>query len=704
MTTRSAVIRFLLALFLTAAPAHLFSQDRLKTMPGYDHYQKVTRELTNVVQLGSLSVTWKDGGQAFEYQKDGKGYHYDIPAHHAAELPKSPAPKTQPQEQRTAESRRESRGRSGAPARGRQYASARSPDGKYKALYRDHNLWLTATNSTNEIAITSDGSEKARIKYGCANWVYGEELFQDTAMWWSTNSKKVAFYRFDESHVPDFVLQLDQTKLRSTADVEPYMKTGGTNPIVDLRIYDVENKKTTKVDVREGKPFDNGVVGHYIYHIFWSADAKELLFHRTNRRQNILEFCAADPNTGKCRVILREEWLASWTENLPPIRFLKDGKRFIWTSERTGWKNFYLYELSGKLLATLTDHPFEVAQIVHVDEKAAILYYMARSGDNPMKLQLHQVRLDGTSDKRLTDRAFHHSVDLAPDGKHFVDIAQTHDTPPVTRLMNAEGRTVDELATSDLTRFKKLGLRTVELLQFKAADGKTDLYGMLHFPSDFRPYKKYPLLVSVYAGPETTGARESFTLPNSLTEYGFLYATFDSRSAGGRGKRFLDSIYMKLGQIEIDDQAAGVKSLWDRRYVNRKRAGIYGTSYGGTASELCLLRYPDVFQAACSSSAVTDFRNYDTIYAERYMWLPQENKEGYDKGAPLTYAKNLKGRLLIYYGTADNNVHPNNSMQLIQALQKAGKSFEVQVGPDQGHSAVNRDRMMEFFIENLVLR
>ena len=579
-----------------------------------------------------------------------------------------------------------------------------SPDGKWKALYRDRNVWLSATNSTNEIAITTDGSEKDRIKSGSANWVYGEELFQDTAMWWSTNSDRLAFYRFDESHVPDFFLQMDQTKLRSTADIEPYMKAGGTNPIVDLLIYDLATKKTVRADVRDGKPFGNSVLGHYIYHVLWSADGRELLLHRTNRRQNVMEFCAADAQTGKCRVIVREEWPASWTENLPPIRFLKDGKRFIWTSERTGWKNFYLYNLSGKLLTALTGHPFEVANIEQVNEEAGALYYMARSGDNPMKLQLHRVGLDGQNDTRLTDPVYHHTVDVAPDGKHFIDIAQTHDSPPVTRLMDAEGKGLDELANSDLTKFEKLGLRRVELLQFKAADGKTDLYGLLHFPSNFRPYKKYPLLVSVYAGPETTGARESFTMPSLLTEYGFLYATFDSRSASGRGKRFLDAIYLKLGQTEIDDQAAGVKSLWERRYIDKKRVSIFGTSYGGTASALCLLRYPDVFRAACASSAVTDFRNYDTTYAERYMWLPQENKEGYDKGAVMTYAKSLKGRLLIYYGTADNNVHPNNSMQLIQALQRAGKSFEVQVGPDQGHGSVNRDRMMEFFIENLVLR
>ncbi|HMC27805.1 MAG TPA: DPP IV N-terminal domain-containing protein [Verrucomicrobiae bacterium] len=691
-----------LLLLITFGPQNSSAQDRLKTMPGYERYQKMSRETTNAAKLGTLSVTWKDGGKAFEFKKEGKRYRYEIASLKATEVTNSSAKPRQEREERT-EGRR-GRSRASSPARGRQYTSATSPDGKWKAFYRDHNVWLSATNSTNEIAITTDGSEKDRIKNGSANWVYGEELFQDTALWWSTNSEKLAFYRFDESHVPDFFLQMDQTKLRSTADIEPYMKAGGTNPIVDLLIYDLATKKRVEVDVRDGKPFDNSVLGHYVYHVLWSPDGKELLFHRTNRRQNVMEFCAADPDTGKCRVIVREEWPASWTENLPTMRFLKDGKRFIWASERTGWKNFYLYNLSGKLVTPLTGHPFEVANIEQVNEDAGALYYMAGSGDNPMKLQLHRVSLDGHDDRRLTDPAFHHSVDVAPDGKHFVDVAQTHDTPPLTRLMDGEGKVLDELANSDLTKFDKLGLRRVELLQFKAADGKTDLYGMLHFPSNFRPYKKYPLLVSVYAGPETTGARESFTMPSLLTEYGFLYATFDSRSASGRGKRFLDAIYLNLGQVEIDDQAAGVKSLWKRRYVDKKRVGIFGTSYGGTASALCLLRYPDVFRAACASSAVTDFRNYDTIYAERYMWLPQENKEGYDKAAVMTYAKNLKGRLLIYYGTADNNVHPNNSMQLIQSHQLAGKSFDVQVGPDQGHGALNRDRMLEFFIDNLAPR
>ena len=225
------------------------------------------------------------------------------------------------------------------------------------------------------------------------------------------------------------------------------------------------------------------------------------------------------------------------------------------------------------MVTPLTRHEFEVERVVRVDEATGWLHYMARDGDNPMKLQLHRVSFDGTGEMRLTDPAFHHSIQFAPDGKHFIDVAQTHNAPPVTRLMTAEGQTVAELAKSDLTRFKKLGMKPVELLTFKAADGVTDLYGMLHFPSDFSPRKKYPLLVSVYGGPETVGARETFSLPDRLTEYGFLVATFDSRTASGRGKKFLDAIYEKLGEFGLQAVAAALLEL--REEIRRPLGAIF---------------------------------------------------------------------------------------------------------------------------------
>ncbi|MCJ7586788.1 MAG: S9 family peptidase [Candidatus Aminicenantes bacterium] len=691
---------FLLLVFSAGFVIPVFStaQDRLKTYPGYEHYQKMMKEMEGAAKLGILQQpAWKDGGKALEYSKDGKIWRFDLKTKKTTEL--GPAqPPAKPQGYGSPP---------GAPERGRQFAEAISPDKKLKAFYRDHNLWLSDADGKNEFAVTTEGNEKARLKCGSASWVYGEELDQNSAIWWSPDSRKIAYYRFDESKVPDYFIQLDQTKLYSKADIEAYPKAGQPNPVADLFTFDLAAKTITQVDVRDGKPFDDAVVGHYAYSVSWSADGKELLFNRTNRRQNIMEFVAADPGTGRCRVIVREEWPASWTENSPSLVYLKDKRRFIWASERTGFRNLYLYDLGGKLLAALTNHPFEVANIVKVDEEAGFLYYMARDGANHMMMQLHRVRLDGKKDKRLTDPAFNHAVSpeaVSPDGRYFVDSAQTHDQPPVTRLVDAKGKIAAELAKSDLTKFEELGLKKVELIKFKSADGSRDLYGVLSFPSGFDPNKKYPLLVSVYAGPGWSGASERFATPNPITELGFLVASFDTRGSSGWGKKAMDAIYGKLGVVEIDDQAAGVKSLYDRPYINKERVGIWGTSYGGYASALCLLRHPDVFAAACAASAVTSWYQYDSIYTERYMGIPQDNKDGYEAGNAMKYIDNLKGRLMIYYGTADNNVHPTNAMQLIQALQRGGRSFEVQAGPDAGHSGLRTDRMMEFFIENLVLR
>ena len=287
-----------------------------------------------------------------------------------------------------------------------------------------------------------------------------------------------------------------------------------------------------------------------------------------------------------------------------------------------------------------------------------------------------------------------------------MDVAQTHDAPPVTRLMDANGKPLAELAASDTSKFHALALHTAEMFTYKAADGVTTLHGLISFPSNFDPSRKYPVLVAVYGGPASASntSRETFVAPNPLAEYGFLIVNLDSRATPGMGKRQLDALYLKLGQPEMDDMAAGVRALWSRPYVDSARVGIYGTSYGGYSSLMELVRHPEVFAAASAASPPSDWRNYDTIYTERYMWIPQENAQGYDLGSAMHYVDQLKGRLLIYYGSADNNVHPTNSMEMIRAMQRAGKSFEVQVGPDMGHSAVNSQRMMEFFIENLKMK
>jgi dipeptidyl-peptidase-4 len=775
------MIGALAAGFVALSATHPGAQDRLRTMPGYEQYQKLAQQLQGgpAVTGGSVTPRWDDNSQAFSYTVGAQTFRFDLATMRATPgAPPAAAPASDAAGRAAAAGRAGGQGGraagqgappAGAPpagrggrgggleqqqlemsagpvvgcpnasaARGRQADCSVSPDGKLKAFYRDRNLWVADFDGTGEKQISTDGSEKTRVKYGTGSWVYGEELSQTSAIWWSPDSTKVGYYRFDEGQVKDYFLEMAQTSIQSVMDVEAYPKAGTPNPIADVFVYDVAAGRKIQMDVRDGKPFTdipadgsaftNDNIGHYVYNVRWSPDGTELLLNRTNRRQNVLDFAACSPSTGKCRVVVHEEWKPSWVENNPPLRYLADRRRFIWQSERNGFANYYLYDLSGKLINPITAHAtFEVGPIVKVDEAAGVMFYMARDGENFMKMQLHRVGLNGTGDVRLTDPKFNHSIGncggagggraggaggpggagggcgISPDNKFFVDVYQTHDQPPATQLVDTTGRVLAQVAKSDTTKFDQAGLKKVEMFTYLAADAKTTLYGTITFPSNFDPTKKYPSLASVYGGPGSAVTSESFMTPSATADYGFLLLQLGSRSAPGRGKAVLDQSYMKLGTTEMADMAEGVKALWSRPYFDKTRVGIYGTSYGGYSSELSLLKYPDVWAAASASSPVTAWYHYDSVYTERYMWIPQENKDGYEAGNSMNYAKDLKGRLLLYYGTADNNVHPNNSMQLIQALQRAGKSFELQVGPDAGHSGVNNGRMMEFFIENLVV-
>jgi len=683
-------IKLLTLLVLALSVNISFAQDKLKKMPGYERYSEIAPKIRRSVKTVPRTYTWNEESTAFEYNHDGKRLKHDVKSGKTSEV----------EDVVQTNNRRRFGNR---PQRGRQYASADSPDGKLKAYTKDRNMYISNPDGSNEIAITTDGNEETQKKYGIATWVYGEELGQITAMWWSPDSKKVAFYRFEEKDAEMYYVLYDQVKIQDSVEIEAYPKVGADNLPVDVMVYDLETKKTTLLDTRNGKPFNDGALGTYLYGMDWTPDGKEFLFHTTNRKQDIMEYKAADPSTGKTRTIVREEWLPSFTKNTPEMRVLEDGKHFIWASERSGFNNYYLYNWDGTMVNAITSHNFEVNRILKVDEKKKQLYYEARSGDNHMKMQLHRVNFDGTKDVRLTDPTYNHSVTISPDGKYFVDVAQTHKIAPFTTLVNAKGKKVADIAKSDTSEFDKLGLKNVEVFTFTSADGVTQLHGMLHFPSNFDPNKKYPLILANYGGPATNAFRETFTLPSSLTEYGFLIANIDGRNVRGRGKKLLDQLYGNLSIVEMDDFAEGIKSLYNRPYFDKDNVGVYGTSYGGTTAATSLMRFPDVYHAAVANSAVTDWRNYDTIYTERFMNLITNNKEGYDAANLMNYAKDLQGELMIYFGTSDNNVHPSNSLQLIKALQDAGKSFEVQVGPDRGHTAMNRDRMMEFFIEHLVI-
>ncbi len=677
----------------------LIAQQRLPDMPRYDRYQNLGKWIAETYKSGAISVIWNEDGSFFTFRKGDKLFKFDVATKAVSETDKAATPAA----------RGGRGGRNLGPRdRGRQFAVAYSPDEQWTAKYKDRNVFL-ADKAGTETQLTTDGSVEKRIKNGVASWVYGEELGVLDAMWFSPDSKKLAFYRFDESEVKDYFLAMSVTKVQDELDVEAYPKAGAPNPKAEIIMVDLATKKFTKID----KDFNSGGgedLGHYVFSVRWSPDGKELLFNRTNRKQNVMEFCAADPETGKCRVIVRESQPNSWAENTPSITWLEPqtGKpqRFIWVSERNGYNNFYIGDMSGAPLKPITQHGFDVGSIVRVDEKKGQLYYNARSAPNPYLMQFHRIGLDGKGDRRLTDPSLSHQVSLQPNGELFVDTAQNLSTPPKTVVCDAGGKVLQTLGESDTTEFTKRGFKPAQRFKFMANDGKTELYGQYFVPSDFDPSKKYPVILTTYAGPESGGGTERFDTPPAITEFGFIYVSIDGRGTSGRGKAFKDAVYGKLGIVEIDDQASGIKALCDQNsWADRTRVGVYGTSYGGYTTVMCLLRYPEVFQVGVASSSVTAWYNYDSIYTERYMGLPweNENKAGYEAGSAMNYAQNLKGRLLLFYGTADNNVHPANSYQLAQKLRRANKSFDMMAGPDEGHAFVGNGKMLEYFIENLIL-
>ncbi len=684
-----------------ALSASAFAQSRIVSMPGYAQWAEVSSQINGSVKTGAIVPLWAQDSKSFEYEIAGGRWRYDLTtgSTHQIAIPDiEPAPMG-PAPQPSAGA--PSSGLVLARGRGRE-AEVLSPDGKLRAFSRDQNMWLAPVDGGPEKLLTSDGGAATRIRHGVGSYLYLEEFAVSQPVWWSPDGGKLAWMRYDERQVPDYFVPLDQSRIGPTILTQAYPHPGTDNPVADLMVYDIATGATTTMDVRASKPFSDGVVGHYVWTGQWTKDGSEILVRRADRLQKTIDLAACSAATGKCRSVVQESRPATWATTWAP-RFLEDGKRFIWSSERNDFRNLYLYDLNGKMLAQLTKHDFEVVDVVRIDERAGWVWYMARSSDNPMLLQLHRVRLNGRDDERLTYPKATHRIDFSPDGKYFVDIEQTHDQPPASRLRDATGRLITTIAISDMSKFDALNLKKAEDFTFTAADGRTQLHAQMQFPSNFDPAKTYPMLVSVYGGPGSAGLSENFVIPAPLGELGFLVLKVDARTNAGRGRRVLDQVYQQLGIVEVDDIAAGIRATWSRPYVDRSRVGIYGTSYGGTVAALMLMRYPDVVQAAVANSPVTDYRLYDTAYSERFLGLPETNPAAYDRAAVLTYASQLNGSLLLYYGTSDDNVHANNALQLIKALQTAGKSFELQVGPDRGHTSVDLTRMMEFFIERLVM-
>lgn len=591
-------------------------------------------------------------------------------------------------------------GRFGGPGMG---ADGYSPDFTKYVYVKGYDLRMFDVASGKEEPLTFGGSEE--LMNGKTDWVYPEELSQREAFWWSPDGQKLAFLQFDERDVYNFPLihelALDRKPAFETIlELERYPKAGRMNPTVKLFVIDLPTRKNVEIRTESSPDI-------YLTRIVWRTDSSELIFQRLNRFQNKLELLAADPVTGGVRTILVEDE-PCFINLHNDFRLLSDNKRFTWSSERTGWKHLYLYDLTGKLLNPLTKGEWEANSIALIDEKDKWVYFTMAENVG-MDTQFGRVKFDGGKLVRLTTEPGTHGVSIDPAGKYYLDTYSSLAVPPTTKLCTSDGKLVRPLAASNIDKIKELGLQAPEFIKLKAADGQTDVYGVLFKPADFDPAKKYPLYVQVYGGPSHRNSNSYQTAgPKAqLAQLGYLVWELDGRGTTRRGKKHLTETYLKFGQVDADDQAAAVKQLRERPYIDGARVGMTGGSYGGYMTCMSILRYPDVYAVGVARSSVTDWHSYDSIYTERYMRTPDANRDGYEKGSALTYAKNLKGRLLIAHGTIDNNVHPGNSIHLIDALQKEGKSFDIMYYPEHrhgitGYSAQHLGKLtMEYFLRHL---
>ena len=666
----------------------------VKDLPGYERVQQVQSmmgEISGRVSASNLKWAVDEGKLFFTTNRKRRQVVLENGTlGEAADEPKSSANQDRP-------ARRGMRN----PGRARQRTTILTEDGKWRARYKDFNVWIepvsddaqSSDGSDEMIQVTTDGTEK--VRYGTACWVYGEELFQQDAMWWSPDGKKLAFYKIDESHMKTYFLTTRNTRLYTDLHKEQYPTAGQDNPHVDLLIYDRESGETISVKV-------DGPEDQYIYGIRFSPDGNELLFHRTNRWQNELDVMAADIQSGSVRKVVSEKQ-DTWQNNSPEMRFLEGGQTFVWETERNGYKHYELRSMRGERLNALSEvAAYPCQSIVKIDQDQNWFYYTAYSGENPLNLHLHRARLDGSEHRRLTSKPMHHSrFDISPDHEYFVAQYESLETPPAIGLFDMTGQERAVLARGDRAPAEKAGFDPPELFSFTASDGATKIFGTLHKPRNFDPQKKYPLLVNVYGGPQSRSVNNRYAPANPYCELGFLVARIANRGETGRGKAFESANYLNLGGVDIQDQADGVRFLAQREYVDGKRVGITGHSYGGYMSALAVLKFPEVFHVAVAGAPVTDWKNYDTIYTERYMRTPQENKEGYSDGSCMTYAKNLKGKLFLLHGLVDDNVHPSNTWQLVDALQKAGKRFDLMVYPNNAHGFGYNDLKWEYFVRHL---
>ncbi|MCK8142831.1 S9 family peptidase [Flavobacterium sp. I-SCBP12n] len=568
-----------------------------------------------------------------------------------------------------------------------------SPDGKKIAYAKDNNLFVYDLASNTSTAITSDGIKNSVIN-GITDWVYEEEFAFVRAFEWSADSKKLAYIRFDESKVPEFSMSMFGKDLYPTIDTFKYPKAGEKNSEVSLHIYDVNSNAVKNINLGNYTDF-------YIARMKWTNDANTLSAQVLNRHQNNLDLVFVNGDTGIAKVVLNEKDKA-YVDVTDNLTFLKDNS-FIWTSEKDGFNHIYLYDKNGKLKNQVTKGKWDVTEYYGLDEKTNTVFYQSVENGS-INRDVYRISLDGKNKLRLSKEIGTTKATFSPNFQFYISTFSSASQPTKYSLNESKlGKEIKVIQNNDALseKLKAYDLPAKEFFVLKTDKGN-ELNAWIIKPKDFDASKKYPVFMFQYSGPGSQQVANSWINSNDywfmmLAQQGYIVACVDGRGTGFKGAEFKKVTQLELGKYEVEDQIDAAKVIGNYSFVDKSRIGIFGWSYGGFMASNCILKGNDVFKMAIAVAPVTNWRFYDSVYTERYMTTPQENASGYDQNSPINHVDKLKGKFLLIHGSGDDNVHVQNSMQMMEALIQANKQFDSQIYPDNNHGIYGGNTRIQLY-------
>jgi len=581
---------------------------------------------------------------------------------------------------------------------GRQQLADFSPAGNQVCFFRDNNLFIKDLISDNEKQFTFDG-EYNHIINGAPDWVYEEEFSFWKGFQWAPDGKRIAFMRFDESRVKQFNMTVFKGKYpeRKANALYPenytfkYPKAGEDNSVVSIHVYDLGSGKTQTMNVGEE-------TNQYIPRIKWTRNPDILSMVRMNRHQNHYELLFADVNTGDTKLIYEEKNKA-WIDVNDDLTFTEDGKSIILSSEKSGFNHIYLYDIEGKFKRQITQGDWDVTQFLGYDEAHKLFYYQA-AAVSPLQREIYSVDIKGKQTKKMSIDVGTNAAVFSKGFKYYINYFSNTKTPTLVTLHNAKGKQIRVLEDNAplKERMAAYQLPKREFFSFKTFED-VELNAFMIKPVDFDASKNYPALLTFYGGPGSQRVldRYRFEWFEYLAQEGFVVVCVDNRGTGGRGEAFKKCTYMQVQNLEAIDLIETGKYMAGLDYIDGNKIGVYGWSFGGQMSSLCMFRGADVFSAGIAVAPVTTYRYYDSIYSERYLRTPQENPEGYDKYAPISFADQLKGKFLLIHGTSDDNVHMQNSLELAEELVQNNKKFQMHMYTNRNHGIYGGKTRLHLF-------